>query len=141
MFESSDGSDVPVALKVDGDPDEIEAVLEKLRDQFPSEESLVFDADSEGDTIVIGPNEDYRKEVLDKDGLGDNDVFKDVVREADDASVVLFVNVNELEDLIEEGMGDSDDELFDNVKPISGFGISGYVDDGVAHSVMRLTTD
>ena len=141
VFESSDGSDVPVALKVDGDPDEIEAVLEKLRDQFPSEESLVFDADSEGDTIVIGPNEDYRKEVLDKDGLGDNDVFKDVVREADDASVVLFVNVNELEDLIKEGMGESDEELFDNVKPISGFGISGYVDDGVAHSVMRLTTD
>jgi hypothetical protein len=141
VFESSDGSDVPVALKVDGDPDEIEAVLEKLRDQFPSDESLVFDADSEGDTIVIGPNEDYRKEVLDKGGLGDNDVFKDVVREADDASVVLFVNVNELEDLIKEGMGDSDDEFFDNVKPISGFGISGYVDDGVAHSVMRLTTD
>lgn len=141
LLESSDGSDVPVALKVDGDPEEIEAVLEKLRAQFPSEETLVFDTDAEGDTIVIGPNEAFRKEVLDKGGLGDNDVFKDVVREVDDASVVLFVNVNELEDLIEEGMGEFDAELFDNVKPISGFGISGYVDDGVAHSVMRLTTD
>ena len=38
VFESSDGSDVPVALKVKGDPEEIEAVLEKLRDQFPPDE-------------------------------------------------------------------------------------------------------
>jgi hypothetical protein len=141
LFESSDGSDVPVALKVDGDPEEIEAVLEKLRDQFPSEETLVLDSDAEGDTIVIGPNEDFRKEVLDKAGLGDNDVFKDVVREVDDAAVVLFVNVNQLEDLIEEGMGEFDQDFVDNVKPISGFGISGYVDDDVAHSIMRLTTD
>jgi hypothetical protein len=116
-------------------------VLEKLRDQFPSEETLVLDSDAEGDTIVIGPNEDFRKEVLDKAGLGDNDVFKDVVREVDDAAVVLFVNVNQLEDLIEEGMGEFDQDFVDNVKPISGFGISGYVDDDVAHSIMRLTTD
>lgn len=141
VFESSDGSDVPVALKVDGDPEEIEAVLDKLRDQFPPDETLVFDSDSEGDTIVIGPNEDFRKEVLDDGGLGDNEVFKDVVREVDDASVVLFVNINELEDLIEESMGEFDGDFVDNVKPISGFGISGYVDDGVAHSVARLTTD
>ena len=91
--------------------------------------------------MVIGPNEDFRKEVLDNGGLGDNDVFKDVVREVDDASVVLFVNINELEDLIEESMGEFDQELVDNVKPVSGFGISGYVDDDVAHSVVRLTTD
>ncbi|MBJ7356321.1 DUF3352 domain-containing protein, partial [Nocardioides sp.] len=141
LFESSDGSDVPVALKVDGDPEEIEAVLEKLRAQFPDEETLVFDTDAEGDTIVIGPNEAFRKQMLDDGGLGDNDVFKDVVREVDDASVVLFVNVNELEDLVEESMGEFDQELVDNVKPISGFGVSGYVDDGVAHSIMRLTTD
>jgi hypothetical protein len=141
FLESSDGSDVPIAVKVDGDPEEIEAVLDKLRDQFPTDETLVFDSDSEGDTIVIGPNEDFRKQVLEDGGLGDNEVFKDVVREVDDASVVLFVNVNELEDLVKEGMGDSDQDFVDNLEPVSGFGISGYVDDGVAHSVMRLTTD
>ncbi|GAB3265419.1 DUF3352 domain-containing protein [Nocardioides dilutus] len=141
VFESSDGADVPVALKVDGDPEEIEAVLDKLRDQLPPDETLVLDTDSEGDTVVIGPNEDFRKEVLDNGGLGDNEVFKDVVREVDDASVVLFVNINELEDLIEESMGEFDQDFVDNVKPVSGFGVSGYVDDGVAHSVMRLTTD
>ena len=54
---------------------------------------------------------------------------------------MLFVNINELEDLIEEGMGEFDEEFVDNLKPVSGFGISGYVDDDVAHTVMRLTTD
>ena len=141
VFESSDGSDIPIALKVDGDAEEIEAVLDKLRDQFPPDDTLVFDSDSDGDTVVIGPNEDFRKEVLADGGLGDDDVFKDVVREVDDASVVLFVNINELEDLVEEAMGELDQEVVDNVKPISGFGISGYVDDEVAHTVMRLTTD
>ena len=36
--------------------------------------------------VVIGPNADYREHVLDDGGLGDDDVFKDVVREVDDAS-------------------------------------------------------
>jgi hypothetical protein len=141
VFESSDGSDIPVALKVDGEPEEIEAVLEKLRAQLAPDETLVLDTDSEGDTVVVGPNEDFRKEVLDNGGLGDNDVFKDVVREVDDASVVLFVNIDELEDLVQESMGEFDQDFVDNVKPISGFGISGYVDGEVAHTVMRLTTD
>ncbi len=141
IFESSDGSDVPVALKVDGDPGEIDAVLDKLREQFPADDTLVFDSDSEGGTVVIGPNGDFRAEVLEDGGLGEDEVFKDVVREVDDAAVVLFINVNELEDLIEESMGDHDQEFLDNVKPISGFGISGYVDEGVAHTVLRLTTD
>ena len=141
FFESSDGSDVPIALKVDGDPDEIEAVLEKLRAQFPDDETIVFGSDSEGGTIVIGPNADYREQVLEDGDLGGNDVFEDVVREIDDASVVLFVNVDEIEGAIADAIGDSDDEFLDNVKPISGFGISGWVDDDVSHSVVRLTTD
>lgn len=141
VFESSDGSEVPVALKVDGDPEEIEAVLDKLRDQVPPDEALVFDADAQGDTIVIGPNEDFRKQVLEDGGLGDSSVFQDVVREVDDASVVLFVNLDELQDLVEESLGEFDQDVVDNLEPVSGFGISGYVEDGVAHSVTRLTTD
>ena len=38
-------------------------------------------------------------------------------------------------------MGDDDDEFLDNLEPISGFGVSGWVDDDVAHAVVRLTTD
>jgi hypothetical protein len=140
VVNSTDGSEVPVAVKVKGDPDEIEAVLEKLRAQAPEDETLVFDSDSEGDFVAIGPNADYRAKVLEDGDLGDNDVFEDVVREADSATTVLFVNIDELQDLIEEAAS-GDQELVDNVKPLSGFGISTWSDDDTAHSVVRITTN
>jgi hypothetical protein len=141
FYDSSDGSDVPVAVKIKGDPDEIEKVLDKLR-EMAGPEANVLESDADGETIVIGPNADYRSEVLEDGGLGDNDVFRDVVREADQAQTVLFVNVNEFEDAIEMSMADDDDDdFFANLEPISGFGVTAWVDDGVAHSVARLTTD
>ncbi len=140
FYSSSDGSDVPVAVKVKGDPDEIESVLDKLR-EMAGPEANVLESDADGDTIVIGPNADYRTQVLGDGGLGGNDVFQDVVREADQAQTVLFVNVNEFEDAIEKSMADDDDDFFENLEPISGFGVSAWVEGGVAHSVARLTTD
>ena len=63
------------------------------------------------------------------------------MREVDDASAVFFVNVDGIEKAIADEHGDGDGEFLDNLEPISGFGISGWVDDGVSHSVARLTTD
>ena len=90
-------------------------MLDKLRD-MAGPEANVLESDADGDTIVIGPNDDYRADVLKDGDLGDNDVFKDVVREADKAQTVLFVNVDEFEDAIEEAAGDSDQELIDNLE-------------------------
>jgi len=140
FFGSSDGSDIPIAVKIKGDPDEIEKVLDKLR-EMAGPEANVLDSDADGDTIVIGPNEDYRSDVLKDGGLGDNDVFKDVIREADEAHTVLFVNVNEFEDAIKDAAGESDEEFIENLEPVSGFGVTGWVDDDVAHAVVRLSTD
>lgn len=140
IFSSEDGSDVPVAVKIKGDPDEIEKVLEKLRAQA-GPDVAVLDSDQDGETIVIGPNADFRAEVLKDGGLGDNDVFKDVVREADKAQMVLFVNVDEFEDAIASAAGDGDQELVDNLKPVSGFGITQWQEDGVTHAVIRLATN
>jgi len=140
FFSSDDGSDIPIAVKIKGDPDEIEKVLDKLR-ETAGPEANVLESDADGDTIVIGPNGDYRADVLKDGGLGDNDVFQDVVREADKAQTVLFVNVDEFEDAIADAAGDSDQEFIDNLRPVSGFGITGWVDDDTAHAVVRLTTD
>ena len=140
FFSSDDGSDIPVAVKIKGDPDEIEKVLDKLR-EMAGPEANVLESDADGDTIVIGPNSDYRSDVLEDGDLGDNDVFQDVVREADKAQTVLFVNVDEFEDAIADAAGDSDQEFIDNLKPVSGFGVTGWVDGDTAHAVVRLTTD
>ena len=140
FFDSGDGSDVPVAIKIQGEPDEIEKVLDKLR-EMAGPQANVLESDADGATIVIGPNADYRAEVLKDGSLGDNDVFKDVVREADDAQTVLFVNVDEFEDAIEDAAGDSDEEFIDNLEPVSGFGVSAWIDDDVSHAVIRLATN
>ncbi len=140
FFSSDDGSDIPIAVKIEGDPDEIEKVLDKLRD-MAGPRANVLESDADGDTIVIGPNSEYRSEVLKDGDLGDDDVFKDVVREADQAQTVLFVNVNDFEDAIADAMGDGDREFLDNLEPVSGFGVTGWVDGDTAHAVVRLTTD
>jgi hypothetical protein len=140
LFESEDGSDVPIALKIQGDPDEIEGVLDKLREMAGPEDG-VLDSDSDGDVVVVGPNADFRQEVLKDGGLGDDDVFKDVIREADDASAILFVNVDEFEGALQDAVGDGDQEFLDNLKPVSGLGAESWVDDDVAHGIVRITTD
>ena len=140
FFSSGDGSDIPVALKIQGDPDEIEKVLDKLRD-MAGPQANVLESDSDGDVIVIGPNADYRADVLKDGDLGDNEVFKDVVREADQAQAVLFVDVDVFEDALEDAMGDGDQEFFDNLKQLSGIGATAWVEDGVSHTVLRAATN
>ena len=140
FFSSDDGSDIPVAVKIKGDPDKIEKVLDKLRD-MAGPQANVLESDKDGDVIVVGPNADYRDEVLEDGGLGDNDVFKDVVRESDKAQGLVFVDVDVFEDAIEESMGDSDEEFFENFKQLSGIGAVAWVEDGVSHTVLRAATN
>ena len=46
-------------MKVKGDPEEIEDVLDKLRAQIGRPDADILVTETEGDEIVIGPNEDY----------------------------------------------------------------------------------
>jgi hypothetical protein len=140
FLESGDGTGVPVGLKVQGDPDEIEKVLDKLRPQVSEGEGFFLDSDSDGDMIAIGPDEDYRKQLLEDGDLGDSDVFQNVVREADDAAAILFVNFDAGDDWL-SSIDDQDPEVADNLEPLQGLGISTWLDDDTSHLVLRVTTD
>ena len=139
LFSLEDPSSLPLALKVLGDPDEVEGVLDKIRPQLGSEEELLGSS-SEGDAVAVGPNADYRDEVLAEGGLGDSDAFQDVVPDADDVAAVLFLDLDRLASFITEGMGD-DDELADNLRPLGALGMSAWEDDGVSHARLRISTD
>ena len=122
-------------------------MLEKLRGAVPARRRRsVLDTDSEGDTVVIGPNEDYRKELLGDGGLGDNDVFKDVVREADDASWSSSSTSTSSRTLVDGGRWREDDRGArpTTSKPLlraSGSRRLRSRTTTVAHAVLRLTTD
>lgn len=139
FFNSSDGSDVPVAAKVEGDPKAIDGVLEKIRGQMGSE-STVVGSNSSGDMVAIGPNSDYRSQVLENGTLGDSAVFNDVVREADKAGALVFVNFQAGDGWLTKLAG-GDQETADNLKPLEGLGISAWNDGDTSHAVLRLTTN
>jgi hypothetical protein len=146
FFESGDGSDVPVGVKIKGDPEAIDGVLAKLTASLSTsdpEAADVLGSDSNDEYVAVGPSADYRAKLLDEGGLGDTDTFQDVVREADRSGSILFVNFDAGDGWLVNlagGMGD-DDELAANLEPLEGLGLSGWQDDGVAHAVFRLTTN
>lgn len=138
FVNSTDGSGVPVGLKVQGDPDAIETVLDKLRPQLDGAESFLG-SDSDGDLIAIGPDGDYRQQLLEDGDLGDSEVFENVVREAGDAAAILFVNFDAGDWLA--SLADGDPEVEENLEPLQGLGLSGWLQDDASHVVLRLTTD
>lgn len=143
LFFNSGGTDVPVAVKIKGDAEEIQGVLDKLVESASAsdpEASSILGSDGEGDYVVIGPDADYRAEVLEDGGLGDSDVFEDVVREAGDAGSILFVNFDAGDGWL-AGLAGDDGEVRDNLEPLEGLGLSGWLDDEVGHVVLRVTTD
>lgn len=140
IFNSGSGlGEVPVGLKVKGDPDAVEEVLDDLAESTGGGSAVILGSDSEGDVVAIGPDDDYLARLLEDGGLGDTDVYQDVVRESDVASA-LFVSFDALDDLVAD-LASGDDEVVDNLAPLAGLGISGWIDDGVGHAVLRVTTD
>jgi hypothetical protein len=141
LTESTDGSDVPVGLTVQGDPEAVEEVLDKLRAQLPPDQAELIGSDSNGDTVAIGPSSDYRSALLAEGGtLGDSAAFRDVIGAADRAGVLLYVDFDAGDNWLVALVQD-DQELADNLEPLSALGLTAWLDGDVSHSVLRLTTD
>ena len=92
FFNSGDGSDIPVAGEDQGRPrGDRRRPRQAPRSGGPGGEPARA-ATPTATLIAIGPNADYRPRSWRTAASGDTAVFKDVVREADKASAVLFVN-------------------------------------------------
>ena len=127
-------ADLPAAIKVKGDPDEIEKVVGKISDSLGGA-SGVLGTDKDGDDIAIGPNATYRKAVLGDGGLEGDKTFKNVVPHADKSSVIVYVNFNDFDKLVGSG------EDAENFKVLDGLGISAWTDGTTQHAFARLSTD
>jgi hypothetical protein len=138
FVNSSDGSDVPVGMLVHGDADAIGSVLDKVAAANPTD-ATVFGHDASGDDVAIGPNSDYRAELLKDGGLGASDTFQNLVPEADKASIVMFVNFDAGDWLVK--LAQDDAEAKANLQPLQGLGISTWIDGDSSHFLLRLTTE
>lgn len=131
--------EVPVGLKIKGDADEIQAVLDKIAAQAPPE-MADFMKVTEGDGYaVLALQDDYRGKLESGGDLGDSDDYTKVV-ESDDAQSVLYVNFDADDNWLVR-MTEDMPEVSENLEPLSAFGISGWVDDDVMHGLVKLTTD
>ena len=142
MVESSDGTGIPVAYSVQGDPAAIEKVLAKLRAKAGSgpNAQVALESDSSGNLVVVGPTSGYRKEVLAGGNLGSTSAFGSVVPDADRASEVFYVNIDDLERAISQA-ATGDRNVIDNVAPLQALGFSSWTDGGVARTSFKISTN
>ena len=143
MVNNEDFSNLGVGVKVKGDPDAIEEVLDKIRPQTDDPELL--QSKSSGDYVSFGPNEDYLDQLSEDGDLGGLDTYKDVVPESDKASSVFYLNVDAGDDWLVKVLEDLDapDDVIENVEPFTALGISSWFEGetrpraGEAHHELR----
>ncbi|WP_299923706.1 DUF3352 domain-containing protein [uncultured Nocardioides sp.] len=131
--------EVPAGIRIKGDAQEIQAVLDKISAQAGPEAAELLQV-TEGDGYaVLALQDDYRSALEGAGSLGDSATYSGVV-EADEAQSVLFVNFNADDDWLVRLAGDMP-EVSENLEPLAALGISGWVDDEVVHGLVKLTTD
>jgi hypothetical protein len=131
--------EVPVGITIKGDADEIQAVLDKVRDQVPPEMAEYMTV-TEGDGYaVLALQDDYRSALESGGDLGSSDDYEKVV-EGGDAQTVLFVDFDADDNWLVR-MSEDSPEVSENLEPLSSFGVSGWVDGDVVHAQLKLTTD
>lgn len=132
---------LPLALKVEGDPAVIERVVETIRRQLPVGAGELLLSQTEGDHVVIGPNQAWLAEVAGDGGLGDTDAYDRVVAGTGDAAGVVFVNFDAEDWLVGLAETSGETDVAANLAPLDAFGISTWLDDGRSRVVARLTTE
>ncbi len=131
--------EVPVGIRIKGDADEIQAVLDKIGAQAGPDVAEFLEV-SEGDGYAVLALQDAYRTTLEGGGdLGGSDDYTKVI-ENGDAQSVLYVNFDADDDWLVRVTKDMP-EVSENLEPLSAFGISGWVDGDVIHGLFKLTTD
>ncbi|MBO9520357.1 MAG: DUF3352 domain-containing protein [Nocardioidaceae bacterium] len=140
-------TELPAALALHGDPDKSLAVLHKLEKALGTSLSdIPLETKKSGDALLLSPSEDYLGELAKKGSLGDSDVFRQAVPDADHAGMVFFTVIDEdwrktIVDLASSDLSPSEARtLAENLKPFRALGLSSTVKDGVGRFELRITT-
>lgn len=148
LAATSGPADLPVGLKIIGNPDKIKAVIAKAEERAGQRLSDAGVVQEAGDGAYIAASNSKFAAELEKGGrLGDEPAFKKVVPGGGDSSFAIFVNFesawrDSILTLVKQQVGQqAADEIKANIAPLEAFGISGWVDGKVSHAIVKLTTD
>jgi hypothetical protein len=131
--------EIPVALRISGDPQQITRVIDVLRSQLGPDGDAVVVGSGE-DVVVVGLQQEYVDQLLGPGTLGELDAFRSVVPDADRASGALFVNFDAGDGWL-DGLADGDAAAAANLRPLDALGVSTWREGDVQHGLLRLTTD
>lgn len=141
--ESGDPTEVKAGIRVAGDEADVRRVITALVGAAGGTNPDFLQVQADGGRVAVSFAEDYVSQLLGGGDLGDSDVFQGAVAEADKARVALFVDFDAADGWLERlvaATGGSDDDVA-NAKPLSAFGLSGWLDGETSHVVVRLSTD
>jgi len=110
------------------------AVVERVRSGFADLVNVPTSA------VAIGPTAAYRQQILSGGHLGDTDAFRSVIPDAAHASMVLYVNIDDLEHAITQASAD-DKDIIDNITPLQAIGLSSWMDGEVARTSLMISTN
>lgn len=135
--EAFDPRALPVALKVLGDEAEVGAAADRLLRGLGVGALLLGVERGEG-VVAVGPSRDYLASLVADGDLGEQERFRAVVPEAEEAEGVLFVDLDAawIDALVD------DPEVTANLEPLDALGASIRTDpDGVLRARILLSTD
>jgi hypothetical protein len=138
LFE--DLAQAPVAVRISGDPDRIEAAVDKLRAGIGSGGGPKLLSRRVGDDVVVGVNAAYLEHLAKEGGdeLGDSDLFHKVVPDADKAPTVYFMDFD-AGDWLAKAVGSDGDRK--DVEPLEASGLTVTKDKGEQRILFRLSFD
>ncbi|MBD8869234.1 DUF3352 domain-containing protein [Nocardioides donggukensis] len=140
QFFAGGVEEFPLGAKIAGDPEAMDAVLEKLRARFGADADLLASR-VDGDHLLVGPSPAYLDRLAADGGLGDTVAFRSVVPNAEEAASIFYLNFDAGNWLVRLAEFDQNGETKENLAPLQAFGISSWIEDGEAHSLVRLTTE
>ena len=147
-LDSIDGpGDLSLGALVNGDPDQIDAVIAKLEKSAGTTLSdLEVTKKSKDGKVAIASNEKYADQLLGKGSLSDDEGFKDAVPHAEDAQMVAYADFDgdwgkALLKTVRDGGNKDDAEIADNLEVLRALGASVWTDGDVTHGQLRLSLD
>jgi hypothetical protein len=129
---------LPVAARITGDPDRIEAVLTKIRAALPAADAKLLLSRRVDDDVLVSANAGYLAELATPGSLGDSQRFRAVVPNPDEATSVFFVNFDAGDWFVK--MMSSDEERA-NATPLESLGFTVWADGDSERTLARLTVE
>lgn len=134
----SGSSEIPMGLRINGDPDEIAPLVERLVETAGLTGTVVVER---GDgAVAVGMSPEYAALLAGDGDLGGQEAFTGALPELDETAGGLFVDFD-AGDWLTRLVQDEEPDAVENLEPLSSLGVSGAVDGDVSRVHLRLAID